>query len=277
MKLKRIFTLIWILAVGTQIEAQTTYYTGFDNKVEKAGWSQFRKGKLGRAEWEIVYGGGINDSLLTHSAPTGDANKDSLVNWYVSPKFNFSGGGEIVSLKFNYFCYLTTFFPEQVVQIYLLVGSQDPSLATSKILLADFTSAYSGDRMLWKDTASFPIPNATGDCYVGFKFVAIDGWSSISFDNIHITANKPTVTKEMEKSEITTFIYPNPTEGLLSIASNQILRRIDVFDLAGLKVGEFDSVNQLNTALDLEELGKGIYTIKVKTIKGVISKRIIKL
>ena len=275
-KLTKTIAIIIGVLVGQNVQAQSLYYTGFDTDGEKANWTQFQKGKVQTAKWEVIGNGVSGPSKLSHSAPTGDADKDSLVNWYVSPKFDFSEGGVIDSLKFNYFCFMNTFFAEQVVQVYLLVGSKDPSLASSKTVLADFTSIYSGDNSLWKDTGKFVIPNTAGDCYIAFKFVAIDGWSSIAYDNIYITSNRATsITDVIGKNN--TFLYPNPTSGLVKVVShNQTLinSSLKVYNNLGILVWERSLLlNDLNIELPQ---GNYFYTISNNKIVTELQKLIIK-
>ena len=211
--------LLIVLAFSLSVSGQTKYYTGFDSTSELENWSEYIKGKTGTSHWEIGAGGVSDPSRIIHNAPTGDADKDSLVNWYVSPKFDFSEGGSIDSVKYNYFTYFETFFEEQFVGIYLLVGSPDPTQASSKILMTDLSANYSGDADLWKDTMNITIPNTAGNCYIAFKFVAVDGWSSISFDNLHVTMNKTLSTYD-NKLANSVKIYPNPSStGKLKIDS----------------------------------------------------------
>ena len=269
-KLIKITTIAIIVLFGQSLHAQSTYYTGFDTDGERANWTQTRKGKTGPAKWEII-GNATTARWLAHSAPTGDADKDSLVDWYASPKFDFSEGGAIDSLKFNYFCFMNTFFAEQVVQVYLLVGSTDPALASSKTLLADFTSIYSGDR-LWNDTGNFVIPNTPGDCYIAFKFVAIDGWSTISFDNIYITSNKVTSIVKPQVFNKDIYLYPNPSKGGI-----QLSLPIDFNASKGLKIELFNAFGQMvysehiGTSQSLElNLPKGNYFYYIKDLNGEI-------
>lgn len=252
--------------------AQSTYYTGFDTEGEKANWDEYQKGKTSSAKWEIVTNGVSEPNRLSHSAPTGDANKDSLVNWYVSPKFDFSEGGSIDSLKYNYFSFMGTFLEEQVVQIYVLVGDKDPAQASSKILLADLTSFYSGDQDNWRDTGAFSIPNTSGDCYIAFKFVAIDGWSSISFDNIYITSNKVTSISDVAKNNQSLYLYPNPSAGSLYLADefgliDDVNSKLEVFNLQGALV--YATPTGFQNKFEIA-IPKGTYFYQISNSKGEI-------
>lgn len=244
---------------------QTTYRTGFDTDDERKNWNEYSKGKIGSGHWTVVASGYSKPNCITHSAPTGDADKDSLVNWYVSPKFDFSSGGMIDTLRFNYFTFMGTFFPEQVVQVYALSGSSDPGKATSKVLLADFSELYSDDANLWRDTTGLKIPKLSGEAYIAFKFVAIDGWSSISFDDLQVTANKTSSVHETSESNGVIKVYPNPTDGKITIASLNNVDGVIVVNNLGQVVRQFSGTKEV----DLSGLESGAYRLIIKDQNGV--------
>lgn len=59
-------------------------------------------------------------------------------------------------------------------------------------------------------------------------------------------------------------IYPNPSDGLVNI-QNEVLKAIQVFDLNGKMIKQFEPSNQI----DLSEISKGIYVIKLISELGV--------
>ncbi len=64
-------------------------------------------------------------------------------------------------------------------------------------------------------------------------------------------------------------IYPNPTDGLLTIdAKNSDLREIVLFDVSGRMVLNRDGVNNSKVILQLNELPSGIYTVHIITHHG---------
>jgi hypothetical protein len=65
-------------------------------------------------------------------------------------------------------------------------------------------------------------------------------------------------------------VYPNPTKGLLNIG-NADLNKIEVYDISGKKLAEFEPVTQI----DLSSLSKGIYLIKLLSDEGVLIDKII--
>ena len=252
--------LILTLFSFSQGFSQSTYYTGFDNSNEKAGWQEYKKGKTRPTGWTIGSGGVNGSDKLTHSVPTGDADKDSLVNWYVSPKFDFSKGGSIDSLKYNYFSFMNVFLAEQSLGVYLLVGSSDPANASSKKLLIDLTKNYTGNSSSWSDTGNISIDNTPGDCYIAFKLKGVDGWSSASFDNIYITQNNTNTQVSVETDEVK--VYPNPASTEVRFELNSTLKHtIEVVDIGGKTL--LNKTLDGNGVLDVSDLKNGTYIYRI--------------
>jgi hypothetical protein len=68
-------------------------------------------------------------------------------------------------------------------------------------------------------------------------------------------------------------IFPNPSNGIVSINSNQDIANINVFDITGKAVLNQEYTNKLNQAeIDLSALNNGIYFIAVQSSNGEISK-----
>jgi uncharacterized repeat protein (TIGR01451 family) len=72
-------------------------------------------------------------------------------------------------------------------------------------------------------------------------------------------------------------IYPNPTNGLLNIQGNTIINSVSVIDINGriLKELRFDMPTSF-VQLDVTDLTKGIYFLKIKSDQGNTNSKIIK-
>ena len=66
-------------------------------------------------------------------------------------------------------------------------------------------------------------------------------------------------------------IYPNPTSKFLNITTKDEISKIDIFDLNGRKM----SVENPNKQIDVSYLSTGIYLVKIYSIKGQITKKIV--
>ena len=68
-------------------------------------------------------------------------------------------------------------------------------------------------------------------------------------------------------------IFPNPTSGKVNITAKQI-NQIEVYNLYGQKI-KIQKNN--NSSIDLKDQTSGMYFLKIKTDKGIASKKIIRL
>jgi hypothetical protein len=70
-------------------------------------------------------------------------------------------------------------------------------------------------------------------------------------------------------------LFPNPTYGLLTIASKDTITAIDVFDHLGRKVNQFSAIQ--NNQIDLSHLEDGIYFVEIISAeRKVVQKLILK-
>src|SRR5690554_102203 len=67
-------------------------------------------------------------------------------------------------------------------------------------------------------------------------------------------------------------IYPNPTNGIVFISTNQHISSLEVYNLIGQRVIAANNTDQI----DLSQLNTGTYIIKINTEKGTVSHRIVK-
>jgi len=68
-------------------------------------------------------------------------------------------------------------------------------------------------------------------------------------------------------------IYPNPTSGQLNITNDeQNIQMISIYNLSGIQL-----FNTQNTTFDISHLPSGMYFVQIKTPKGIVTKKIVKL
>ncbi len=80
------------------------------------------------------------------------------------------------------------------------------------------------------------------------------------------------LTKYEESAEIT--VFPNPSSGLFNLSSPVQINTISVYDLSGKLVHRSYESDSFAT-LDLTELSKGMYQIRVETLNGTDTKKLI--
>ncbi|MDD2622079.1 MAG: T9SS type A sorting domain-containing protein [Bacteroidales bacterium] len=71
-------------------------------------------------------------------------------------------------------------------------------------------------------------------------------------------------------------IFPNPVNNELTIDNGQcLIKEVYVYDVVGKTIKVF-TVNNTNSTLDIGDISKGIYLIKIKTENEIITKKIVK-
>ena len=106
-------------------------------------------------------------------------------------------------------------------------------------------------------------------------FITLDGYASgnvqtyVVLDDLNIQKVAEMSTEEIKKTDIK--IYPNPIKKILLIESQNNIEKSEIFSLTGQLIKTFKG-----TEIDLSELKKGTYIIKIYSDKEYISQKIIK-
>ena len=162
------------------------------------------------------------------------------------------------------------------------VDAADSVIRTDTTYLADFRfDDNSQDFILkdWKEIKSYRDNN--GEFYHKIKF------SLESSDNGTFGMNTPAyfcLTYNFDIASVESFInevnvkvFPNPTEGEIHFASEEVITEIQVVGMDGRLLGDYSSDYATNkTSIDLSLLAPGIYFAIVYTEKGIATKRFIK-
>lgn len=70
----------------------------------------------------------------------------------------------------------------------------------------------------------------------------------------------------IEDNVLETFkVYPNPTSNVLNIKATQDIDNVTVFNLLGQNVASFTKNEIINSSIDLSELSKGLYLVKISS------------
>jgi len=81
-----------------------------------------------------------------------------------------------------------------------------------------------------------------------------------------------TVNVNQNEKTLNVTIYPNPTSSLLTVKTDKVINKIEVYSILGRKIYQKTNSNVVNIA----HLNAGIYLIKIYSKKNVITKQIIK-
>ena len=105
--------------------------------------------------------------------------------------------------------------------------------------------------------------------------------ADIFFDyNLPITTNLASTTFQAlgiddHQSVSGVAIYPNPTNGLVSVKASSIIRSVQLFDVQG-RILQTRISGEVNEILDLTTQAAGVYFMKITTDTGVTTERIIR-
>jgi hypothetical protein len=96
------------------------------------------------------------------------------------------------------------------------------------------------------------------------------GYGILNFSNALSAINTTMGVENIKKSTIN--IYPNPVKSILNIKTDDKIKTIELYDEIGRKVKNLSNSNVIN----LENLNKGIYYLKIQTEKSSSVEKIIK-
>jgi hypothetical protein len=80
-----------------------------------------------------------------------------------------------------------------------------------------------------------------------------------------VYAQPGSLTTDPEKKETTDLaLYPNPATDMIHIEYTRPITEIRIFDIVGQVVGEFKTTGSRNYVIDISELKKGIYFVRIR-------------
>lgn len=261
------FLLPASLLLSVSVSAQTSlpYFSGFDNAGEQTGWTEIRVGHENEFyEWQYTTAMPYSaPNCVVHNYPVGG--QDLVDDWFISPEFDFTGGGMLDSLRYS-FAGFGVPGAGDTIAVYLLNGSQDPDVAT-KTLLMDFRGGnYVGDGA-WRRLDPTVIPAQSGESYIAIRYSTIVNWLDVRFDNIAISGSSAGVNENVLEQA---YLYPNPSNGTVNIRLPEGMETVllEVYDAASALVvaGETDGT----TAVGLN-VAPGMYTYRLTAQNGVAS------
>ncbi|MFZ4740212.1 MAG: hypothetical protein ACOYLE_03525 [Bacteroidales bacterium] len=166
-KITTFSTLLLVVFFSTTY-AQLPYYTGFDNTAQQAGWAEYKKGVTTSADWSY-------SSFTSYSTPnclyknytpgvTGVTD-----DWFVSPAFTIPTGGKMDSIRYA-FSGFSVPGAGDTIALYLLNGSQNPSLASSKTLLFDFRNTEYVTDNTYRIKSNINLSASSGQSYFAIRY-----------------------------------------------------------------------------------------------------------
>jgi hypothetical protein len=257
-----LFAALILLSVPASAQFTFSYFTGFDNAAQTSGWVTYRKGSTANSNWSVATTGGYSPAkCIMHYYPVGGNVETD--DWYVSPGFDFSAGGTLDSVRASFSGFGTP-NNNDLVAIYLLRGSPNPTLGSSDTMLMNFVGAdYVADNT-WRKFGPITIPSTPGNSYIAFRYRTTINWLDVKFDNVAVSTNSGTgISETSANSNITAF--PNPAREGQSIrfkldapAPGSYL--LSIFNSVGQRV-DAKEINMNDTFTADYEAGIYFYTL----------------
>jgi hypothetical protein len=89
-----------------------------------------------------------------------------------------------------------------------------------------------------------------------------------------ILVPKPSSITEVELNN-RCYVYPNPAHNLLNVLCNYKIKSIEIINMQGQKLIE-EEINNFSSQINVNNLNKGDYIIRLNTVKGIVNKKFIK-
>ncbi|MEA3451715.1 MAG: T9SS type A sorting domain-containing protein [Bacteroidota bacterium] len=122
-------------------------------------------------------------------------------------------------------------------------------------------------------TELFEITELTGDVRMSASIDENDNYHVLvtgANGSLEIVYEEETnIIQNLQNTQIS--IFPNPTNGIINIETQEEINKITVLDVTGKMILE-----TTNTKIDLTNKKKGIYILKIQTINGIFTETIIK-
>ena len=277
MKKINLFTiLVLCLFLSATIIAQVSlpYYSGFDNTTQQSGWTENKNGATTFSHWEYSSTSAYSTpNCITHdfSPSAGITLTD---NWFVSPAFSIGNGGKIDSIRYK-FSGFSEPLAGDTVAIYLINGSQDPSLATSKQLLFDFRNTEYISDDTYRVKTDIMLPPLVGSSHIAIRYRNTDcssNWLTVFFDNLAISGNTLDLN-ELNQNKLKTNIFPNPFSISTNIEFQYSLvdATLTIYNSKGNQVRQIKNIDGNSIKLEKEALSNGIYFITLTQNNTVLT------
>lgn len=108
---------------------------------------------------------------------------------------------------------------------------------------------------------------------VRMLFYKANGNKPLNLDNVSVTLQVVSSVSDLEKPNVS--IFPNPTASFIQLTTDQIMDKVEIYNLTGQLVMREITHNN-NVRMDVSGLTKGAYIVKAFTGLSVSSHKLIK-
>jgi len=142
---------------------------------------------------------------------------------------------------------------------------------SEKLVLADAIGNVI-DSVTYNDSA--PWPEADGN---GYHLKLTDPLSDNSVAENWTATNELLISGEDTPSERNILVYPNPVNDFLEISAGYEIGSVSLLDLTGRIIISEDQVDSEVYQIDMRNFDPGIYFVRIKMARGIITCKIIKI
>ena len=158
-------------------------------------------------------------------------------------------------------------------------GDQLSGLSLNAQKSVNYSYTFNGEYRLPKD-ADDPINNATEHSVEIFKNLMVVYWLQDIVTKEVYQAGKAEPyegvivgLKDINNKDVTLTVFPNPATEQLNINSSIPFAKVSLVNLLGQTIREINVGNE-NYTMDVSDLSKGLYLIKIDTEQGSVTKKI---
>jgi hypothetical protein len=213
----------------------------------------------------IISGQGTNSILVNFSNILGSTNSCSSSPVICVKGSNLCGTSSARCLRIS----LTPSKPKSITGVSSLCANQVSTYSIAPIVgVTSYTwTKPSGWTIVsGQGTTSIQVKAGTSTGSIGVKSNNSCGSSSAQTKCISITS----CSRLEDNGDFTITVFPNPTSGILNIESNELINRIELFDMLGKLVMTYGSEKQI----DISNLQSGLYLIRFTSENGVEQRRV---
>lgn len=183
---------------------------------------------------------------------------DRADRWLISPQFTLGNESNYISWKG---LSADASFPDSY-KVMISTGSND---------ISDFTDTLvviSNELPEWTDREFTMDEYANQTIRIAFVNTTFDGFK-LYLDSLYIREQDPLSIDDYESTVMTTKIYPNPSENIISVSGENI-ESASIQNLAGQIV--YKSKAKIDSSIDISEYPAGIYVVSLVLSDGTIER-----
>lgn len=199
-----------------------------------------------------------SDSWSTDPSPDGTALTPDNRLFTPASSIAIPANATSINFKMKVNAYDVNFFAEKYA---IYVADEDEETLTFEIIFGETLTA-GGDGNAKDITASVPISYAGKNLIFLIRHYDCTNQNQLLVDDFEVSYSTSLSTKNntLEISKV----FPNPVQDILNIKTNDIIEKITVTNQLGQRVLIIEKDNIINNSVNLSNLAKGLYLVKVE-------------